>query len=208
MKKSIKFKIPNLLKTKRSIVISVLVAVIIVSTILVSIHFFNAPSPESFFTTSTLKNMISTSELSTFEALYNGIAIVENPNKPDKIDYHVSYEARIKAGIDFDKIDVSVNSNTKQIFIHLPPINILDTIVDIGSLDFIFDNNKANTSTVAQQAYKACIEDVTRESANQKAIYKLAAQNAENIIEALTRPLIDQLDETYSLSIEQEGTEL
>lgn len=176
--------------------------------ILVLIANLSTSPVKSFVTYSTLENMLNVSELSTFEAIYNGIAEVPNPDKPNKIDYHVSYEAHVKAGIDFDKIDYSIEHDDKQISIILPAPSVTSIIVDIGSLDFIFENNRANTSTVSEQAYKACIEDVTRESANQKAIYTLAAQNAENIVEALTRPFITQLDNSYSLIIRSEAQEL
>ena len=53
--------------------------------------------------------------------------------------------------------------------------------MDIGSLDYIFENKKANTENVSEQAYKKCIEDVTRESAEEKAIYELAKQNAKKV---------------------------
>lgn len=193
----------NLSKTKKE-----WYAVLGICIILVLLNHFTTSPVKSFFTNSTLESMLNISELSTFEAIYNGIAAVPNPNKPEKIDYHVSYEAHVKAGIDFDKIVHSFDSENKQLIISLPPVSITNIIVDIGSLDFIFENNRANTSTVSEQAYKACIEDVTRESVNQKAIYTLAAQNAENIVQALIRPFMTQLDSTYSLVIHMEEKEI
>ena len=62
-------------------------------------------------------------------------------------------------------------------------------------------NDKANTETVSAQAYKKCIEDVTNERSNEDAIYTLAEQNAHNIIEALIKPFVEQLDEEYQLVI-------
>ena len=89
-----------------------------------------------------------------------------------------------------------------MITVKIPEIKITDVNVDIGSLDYIFENKKANTETVSEQAYKECIEDVTRESAEEKAIYELAKQNAKNTMEAIIQPFMEQLDEEYQLQIE------
>ena len=69
-------------------------------------------------------------------------------------------------------------------------------------MDFIFFNDKANTSTVTQEAFKACEADVQQESEQQTAIYDLAKQNAVNVLTALINPIIEQLDAEYSLVID------
>lgn len=156
-------------------------------------------------TQATLQKVINVSELSTYEAVYNGIAKVMNVDNPERVDYYVSYEAKVKAGIDFEEVDVQVDEEEKLITVTLPEIEIKDVNVDIASLDYIFENDKANTYTVSEQAYKKCIEDVTEESSAEQAIYDLAGQNAENIIEALIRPFVEQLDTEYQLVIRRGG---
>ena len=159
---------------------------------------------------STLEKIISVSDLSTFEAIYNGVAIVNNGEEPNEIDYYVSYEAKVKAGIDFEKVNVEVNEteteegSEKTIVVTLPKVKITDVNVDIASLDYIFLNKKANTETVSAQAYKKCIEDVTRESESTTAIYELAKENAKNIVEALINPFVKQPDSSYKLVIKGE----
>ena len=140
---------------------------------------------------STLEKLIQVSELSTFTAEYNGIAEVPNEKKPDEIDYYVSYEARVNAGIDFEAIEISVNGSEKTIKIDIPEVYITEINVDIASLDYIFFNNKANASSVTQEAFKACEADVRRESEQQAAIYTLAEQNAINILTALVDPRVE-----------------
>lgn len=152
-------------------------------------------------TVSTLEKIINVSELSTFTAIYNGIAEVKNDKKPDEIDYYVAYEARVDAGIDFEKISISLDNESKKIIVDIPDVYITDINVDIASLDFIFQNNKSNVSTVTQEAFKACEDDVRYESEQQTAIYDLAKQNAINVLTALIRPIIEQLDSEYSLEI-------
>lgn len=161
----------------------------------------NKPEPE-IITVSTLEKIIHVSELSTFTAVYNGIAQVRNEADPEKTDYYVSYEARVNAGIDFEAIGISVDQENKQIHIRIPKAYITDINVDISSLDFIFCNRKANTSAVTQEAFKACEEDAERESRQQAAIFELAQQNAKNILAALTRPIVQQLDPEYTVVIE------
>ena len=80
-------------------------------------------------------------------------------------------------------------------------MKITDVNVDIASLDYIFMNKRANTETVSAQAYKKCIDDVTKESNSTTEIYELAKQNARNIVEALIKPFVEQLDDKYELKI-------
>lgn len=153
-------------------------------------------------TVSTLEHIISVSELSTLTAVYNGIAQVMNPKNENEIDYYVSYEAKVNAGIDFEKVKISVDNTEKIVKITIPQVYLTEVNVDISSLDYIFMNDAANTSSVSQEAFKACEKDARDESELQGKIFELARQNAENILTALVRPIIEQLDAEYSLIIE------
>ena len=182
----------------------VLIVVAVVGCIALFLFFGSAREKQKqpeVITVATLEKIINVSELSTFTAVYNGIAKVNNEQNPEKVDYYVSYEARVKAGFDLDKIKITVDNEAKTINIKIPGIYITDSTVDIGSLDFIFINDKANASTVSEQAFKACEADVKAESKQQKAIYELARQSAINILTALTKPIVEQLDAEYTLTI-------
>lgn len=159
-----------------------------------------SPPPE-IITQARIENIIDVDRLATFEAIYNGIASVQNPKKPEETDYHVSYEATVKAGINFEDVEINVDNEKKIINISLPPVEINDINVDITSFDYIFINEDANTSTVSEQAYKKCIEDVENESGSEKEIYTIAEENAKNIIEALIVPFVQQLDNEYKIEI-------
>lgn len=148
-----------------------------------------------------LEKIINVSDLSSFEAVYNGIAKVTNENDPGEVDYYVSYEAKVKAGIDFSLIEMDVDKTEKVITIKLPEIKIIDVPVDIASMDYIFMDKSANTETVSEAAYRACNADAKKESTSENEIYNLAKDNAKNIIEALIRPFVEQSDETYRLEI-------
>ncbi len=190
--------------SKKKVTFLIIGAIVLAVIIAAGAFFFmgsNKPEPE-IISQSTLEKIINVSDLSTFEAVYNGIAKVANEKDPEKIDYYVSYDAKVKAGVDFEKVDITVDNENKVITVSVPEIKITDVNVDIASLDYIFFDDKANTATVSQEAYKKCIEDVTNESNNENAIYELAEQNAHNIIEALISPFVEQLDAEYELIID------
>ncbi len=188
------------IKFKHIAVLFIIIA-IIVTALIIKIKIFNKKSEPTIISKATLEKVINVSDLSTFEAIYNGVAAVENEEKPENIDYYVSYEAKVKAGIDFALVEVEVNEAEKIITVTLPEVKITDVDVDIASLDYIFMNNKANTQTVSEQAYKKCIKDVTKESNSTDEIYESARQNACNIVEALISPFVEQLDSEYKLEI-------
>ena len=100
-------------------------------------------------TKSTLTEMINISDLSTYEAIYNGVATMKNTENQEQVDYYVSYEATVKAGINFEELEINVDKDKKIVTVNLPEIKITDTTVDISSLEYIFMNNEANTETVS-----------------------------------------------------------
>ena len=193
----------SIVKRIKIIFTIVVLAVFLIGVVLICNN-NNKESKKEIITVSTLKKIIKVSDLSTYEAVYNGIAKVyskEDDNGKSQLKYHVSYKSRIKAGIDFEKVNVSVDSDNKKVVVKLPKIKINEVNVDIASLDYIFVDKKANNSTVSQEAYKACIVDAEEESEENEAIYDLAKENANNIVEALVRPFIEEIDKEFELEI-------
>ena len=187
-------------KVQKYMIISRIVLVVIVIGLTISV--ISKKSGPEIISKSSLEKIINVSDLSTFEAVYNGIAKVMNADNTEEVDYYVSYDAKVKAGIDFEKVNIMVDDEKKIITVKLPEVKINEANVDITSLDYIFVNDKANTSTVSEEAYKKCIEDLNNESSSENAIYELAEKNAHNIIEALLSPFIEQLDDEYKLQID------
>lgn len=190
------------LKIPAKVLIVAVVIAIVVGLAIAKMMLTPGKKPPEVITASTLQEIINVSELSTYTAVYNGIAKVMNENKPEDTDYYVSYEASVYAGINFDDIQIDVDEEEKKIQIRIPEVSITKVDVDIASMDFIFYNNKANVSTVSQEAYKACLEDVQQESQKQEAIYELARQNACKVLTALVRPIVEQVDAGFQLSVE------
>ncbi len=187
----------------KTIVTFIIIVVLVTVAVVLAIISGNKPEEpkKEIITEAMLEEVINVSELSTFEAVYNGVAKVYNKQKPVNIDYYVSYCSKIKAGIDFEKVGISVDNEAKVIIVTLPEVTITDVTVDITTLDYIFQNAAANNASVSEEAYKACIEDATIESRRQRDIYSFAQQNAENVIKALITPFVSQLDAEYTLEV-------
>jgi hypothetical protein len=195
-------KIKKTIKKKVLVPIFAIVAVGLVFVILSTSHAFSEQkNKEEIVTTSKLEKVINISELSSFQAVYNGVAEVMNEEEADDLDFYVSYEAKILAGIDFEKVKIIKDEESKKIIVNVPKIEITDVIVDINSLDFMFYNDKSNKSAVLNRAYSACIEDATKEVKKETMIDELATKNAKNIIEALLEPFIQQFGPEYELEI-------
>lgn len=195
-------QILELVKTKMKLCI--IAGMIIILGIVLLLITIGKPKEKDaeVITVSTLEKIINVSELSTVTSVYNGVAEAKNEKKPEQIDYYVSYEAKVKAGIDIDKINIYVDNSAKVIKVKMPDVYVTNISVDIASLEFIFNKDKYNDLTVTEQAYKLCEADVMEESKNQKAILEIAEQNSINAVKALINPIVDQLDSEYILTVE------
>ena len=145
-------------------------------------------------TQTTLIDTIVKSDLSTFSITYNGVAKKESESfGKKKVDYYVSYQSKVQAGIDFSKIKFEKNDEKKQIRIVQPEVQIMDINVDIESFDYIFINKKSETKTVASETYALVNEDVHKSINEEQAVIDYARENATNIINALSEPFRDKL---------------
>ena len=87
----------------------------------------------------SLEKVFEISELSTVDYSYNAVArAYEEDGATPK--YYVAYEGTVTAGIDFSKIVIDIDEDTKIITITLPESEIQNTTVDFGSMDYIFEN--------------------------------------------------------------------
>lgn len=149
----------------------------------------------------SLEKVLDISELSTLDYNYNAIATVyEDDNTTVK--YYVAYEGTVNAGIDFSKIEVSEPDEEKHITITLPEIEIQNTNVDMGSLDYIFIKSKYNKETVSQEAYLASQKDLESRANDTVELEQMAKDNAVASVQALIQPWLDQLDEGYTVDIQ------
>ncbi|MBQ8043434.1 MAG: DUF4230 domain-containing protein [Clostridia bacterium] len=187
---------------KLKFIVTILIILVIFFAGMVVYHNMTTDKEAKIITKSTLQKIVDISDLSTYEAIYNGITAVASENNPAKMDYYVAYEAKIQAGFDFEELEITVDEENKKVTITIPDIEITDIDVDISSLDYIFKNKKADNSTVSSIAYKACKADVKKASEKEETIHKLAKENAVNVVKALVKPFIEDLDGDYELVVE------
>ena len=185
---------------KKTLPVLALLAVIILGAIFIPEMIKKNQKEVNINTVSTLHKIIDVNELSTSECVYNGVVKVTDENNPEKIDYYISYEAKVKAGIDIDKVDITMDSENKVITITLPEIKINDIIVDETTFDYIFNNNRKDELGQTAVSLKLCKEDVVNEIENIDVVYELARQNAVNIVKGLVSPFVESL-RGYSLQI-------
>lgn len=150
---------------------------------------------------SSLEEVFEISELSTVDYDYNAVArAYEEDGETPK--YYVAYDGTVTAGIDFSKIVIDIDEDTKTISLTLPESEIQNTAVDFGSMDYIFENKKYETETVSQEAYEVCRADLAERAKKEKDLLALAKENAVTAVEALVNPWVQQLDEEYKVTIQ------
>lgn len=145
---------------------------------------------------SSLKEMIEISELSTIEYTYNSTVTVKD-KKTEK--YHVAYEGTIKAGFDFDKIDVKHKESKRKIVITIPEIKITSVNVNENSLDYIFIKEKYDTEKTFEEAFNACEKDLAKKAKKNETIFKMGRESAIEVISALMKPYEDTLPKDYEI---------
>lgn len=160
-------------------------------------------SEPEIVTEAALYNIIDVDKLSTYECVYNGICRVYDED--GDIAYYVSYDSKVKAGINFRDVKITIDEDTKVITIVMPKVDITEITVDIGSLDYIFEDTDYETDTVSADAYAACIKDAEVKCTSEGKIFELAEQNGVNIIQALVNPFVEQFGEGYTVDIQVEG---
>ncbi len=141
-----------------------------------------------------LEKVIKESRISTFTAVYNGIAEVPDSENPDNISYYVRYEARVRAGFDLNDLDVTTDGTA--ILVTIPPITLDTPNVDIGSLDRMNVTKTDKLSELNGDEYRICEADAAEEASKKEAIIDLAEENAENTIRGLMQPFLDGINYT------------
>ena len=111
------------------------------------------------------------------------------------------------AGINFDDIDIKIDDENKKIVFTVPEVEIQDTIVDAGKLDFIFMKDKYDKEETYNEAYSLCQNDLDEKAKNETDLLSTAQENAEQVINALTSPWIEQLYPDYVIEFNEGGEE-
>ncbi len=188
--------------TKKKMVWLIIIVSAIVAAALLFLFFGNRigkPKGVTTITTSNLEKVLEISELSTVSNRYS--AIVQVKDDFDKIKYYVAYEGIVKVGIDFNEILIDVNDEEKVITITLPEPKVLDSSVDMGTLDFIFIDKKAETESVTIEAYKKAKQDLETRAGKEDILLELAEENAIDAVTALIKPWVKQIDNEFKVTV-------
>lgn len=152
-------------------------------------------------TKSSLEKIIEINKLSTIEYTYNAIVTKYKNDevKDDNVEYYVAYNGKVTAGIDFNEINIDVDYKEKKIYITLPNVEIHETNVDMGTLDYIHEKNTSEKDSISQEAYKLCKNDLRERAKNETELLINANENAKSAIEALIKPWIESVDREFQI---------
>ena len=201
-------------KTKQKIIVGSILIVIVLAIVAGGYLFMNyggnKKPDQKVFAESTLREVLEISELSTISYTYNGIVgayeelgTLESGTVYGESQYYVSYKGTVKAGIDFDKIDIKINEEQKQIKVKLPKAEIQDAIVDEGSLEYLHRKSQSDSKgNNFKKAFQLCTQDLQNKTKEDKSLLKLAQENAKSTVKALLEPWIEQMEEGYSIVVE------
>ena len=176
------------------------VVVIVIGGFVLNKSLHSNDSRVTTVTESSLEKVLEISDLSTLDYTYNSIVDVLDEDG-ETVKYHVAYEGVVTAGIDFESVDVSVDEETKMITITVPEAVVQNVDVDMGTLEYIFEEKKYETETVSQEAYKACRADLEKKAMEEGHLLATAKENAVDAVNALMTPWIEQLDEEYQVEV-------
>lgn len=140
---------------------------------------------EDYISTSQLKKAVEIEGLSSAEFVYNGIA-EKYKTGTDEVEYRVSYDATVKAGITMGDVKFDVDNKAKVIKITLPDIVPSSVSVSMDGLDYMPENPKVEVKEILE----LCEDDVKKEAEQSVSFYTTAEENLKSVIEALTMPVV------------------
>lgn len=152
-------------------------------------------------TKASLEKVFEISELSTADYIYNAVARAYGEDKTT-VAYYVAYEGKVKAGIDFDKLDISINEAEKHITIKLPDVEFQEQSVDPGTLKYIFKDRDRQRENIHQEAFELCEKDLKERVRQEKDLKDQAKKNAQAVVQGLVEPWVKQIDSEYSITVQ------
>ena len=153
-------------------------------------------------------------ELATQAGFFTSVQVIENARDVFGVSipftekkYVYSYDGTIKAGIDFQNIDISVDDMRKKISVKIPEAQVFSVEVDPDSFVLyheggnVFNSLKMDEVNLAEKALKNEI----RQRAIDNGLLDEARSNAELVIRAFLSGAYDLQEYTVDF-INEEGT--
>lgn len=154
-----------------------LLCMILILTLLLS----SCGKKKTTYTKSELINALPTSELSSLECVYNGIADITKNGQV----YHIRYEAKVRLGASFKDLDIKIDDKKNTLDITAPEVRINDISVS-PNLSFIPSNPQLDENEILN----ACYNDAHEAAQTDYRLKELAQDNFISAIEGLLKPLV------------------
>ena len=152
-------------------------------------------------TEAALIKTLDINELATVSYDYSSVAKVPWKFLWTTKEHCVAYEAEVRVGIDFSKVEIVVDQENGEIKVKLPDVAVLDASVEPSSLDFLDDSDKKDEELVVE-SIKKCSEDVLSKVEKEQAMFDVAEENAERTIEGLFEPVLSSTEKEYNIIFE------
>ena len=170
---------------KKFIIGLVILGLVVGTAIGISTHFIVGSRMTQF-------DLHAIGEMATQAGYFTNVEVIEDSKTLWKITlpftsskYIFSYDGIIKAGIDFEEIEWSVNDLTQTITVKLPPTKILSNEIDTDSL-YVYDESRSIFSPLTVEDLNAsliALKAESEEKAIDNGILIEAMENAKVLIQ-------------------------
>ncbi len=155
---------------------------------------------------STLEKVVEKSDLETINITYNVIAkkckdesnCDKTSNNIDDFSYVASCKGTITAGIDFQQVQVDVDTKNKKILVTMPEATIIGE-PNILSIKLLNGNELAASET--PNARKLCQETTKEKSENDEKLIPAAKEQSRVVLESFYKQWIKSYDASYSVEV-------
>lgn len=190
--KTIKRKRARITKEKAAIVFS---AIILLAAVLISVRSVTIirSRPIKF-------GMENIGELATQAGYYTNVQVVEKPRDVFGIEvpftqskYIFSYDGVIKAGVDFQEIEIRVNELEQVVNVEMPEVKIISNEIDEESFEIYHEQKNIFSPLKLEDINKSliAIEEESQNTAIENGLLDDAKNNAEILIRGFLASMFD-----------------
>ena len=113
------------------------------------------------------------------------------------------WDGIIKAGVDISQVTAEVDSNNKEVVIHIPKAEILSHEIDSESVETLDQKNGLFNPVSVEDVreFDAESKEKMENRAIENGILDKAFENAESIIEKLIDPMIQEFEYTVRFEV-------
>ncbi len=187
-------------KVKHIVLVAIVLVAIILIVVPIIINKKNSKDLE-VVVKSSFEKMQNINELSSVELIYKAIAKKNKDNDPNDPEYYVKYDGVVKAGIDFNKLDIKVDEIKKVVTVTVPEIIYTDLTVNAGTLEYIFFVKQDDDKNISQEAIKLCKDDLKNRVEKEEKLKEVAKENIVLFIQGLMKGYMASFGDEYKLEV-------